>query len=117
MASCSKPYTSILLVLLLSLGLGHSHTASSIIIKGACKPQGLLLLDKPYPPPTRVELPFCQQVCCSGTLGRFNIDISDLPWALLCNNHCLCCCWVCACSMVAAAAMPVTPSPCSVRHG
>lgn len=53
-----------MLVLCLGLLL-PSTTAAAATIQGHCKPQGVLLLDKPYQPPRRVELPFCQQVSSS----------------------------------------------------
>lgn len=62
--------------LLLCLGLVlPSTTAAGGIIQGRCKPQGLLLLDKPYQPPRRVELPFCQQVSSSNNAQCVRIVI------------------------------------------
>lgn len=56
---CTDLQQSMWVVLLLCIGCS---TAAAGTIKGRCHPQGLLILDKPYPPPRRVELPFCQQV-------------------------------------------------------
>jgi hypothetical protein len=48
-----------LVLLVLCTGFSSSTAAA---ISGRCQPQGLLKLDKPYPEPRRVKLPFCQQV-------------------------------------------------------
>lgn len=55
-------------VLLLCLGLvaaPSTHAAAGSLEGLRCQPQGLLKLDKPYPPPRQIELPFCQQYGCS----------------------------------------------------
>lgn len=60
-----QQYASLWALLLCLWAVHISGAASSATVKGQCKPQGLLLLDKPYPRPRRVELPFCQQYGCS----------------------------------------------------
>jgi hypothetical protein len=46
----------------LPLTVSAAAAATTGLITAECRPQGLLRLDKPYPHPRRVQLPFCQQV-------------------------------------------------------
>lgn len=68
------------LVLLLVLCTGFSSSTAAAI-SGRCQPQGLLKLDKPYPEPRRVELPFCQQVrlCSSKLQLAQQLDLASHP--------------------------------------
>lgn len=54
-------HMSLVLLLVLCTSTGFSSSTAAAIT-GRCQPRGLLKLDKPYPEPRRVELPFCQQV-------------------------------------------------------
>jgi hypothetical protein len=68
------------LVLLLVLCTGFSSSTAAAI-SGRCQPQGLLKLDKPYPEPRHVELPFCQQVrlCPSKQQLAQQMDLASHP--------------------------------------
>lgn len=63
-ASTHAEYSS-MWVILLCLGLVAAPSAHAAAGSLRCQPQGLLKLDKPYPPPRQIELPFCQQYGCS----------------------------------------------------
>ena len=52
--------------------------AAAGLIRGQCKPQGVLRLDKPYPSPARAQLPFCQQVS-SAVNSRYSTYLPQEP--------------------------------------